>query len=164
VSTNKRAGIREDLAYRFHHVYVPPLAARGADIPALVQHFATANGIERVTERFVYFAAAYPWPGNVRQLRRLIAEARISGILDIPFDLSARRLREVIYRGLSMTSDETSAEAGQDDFRRRAEVEHRANKLLRSRGTIRRHRAERRVDSATKRARGAGMGPAVNRP
>ena len=83
-STNRAEGVRADLGYRFHRLMVPPLAVRGADIVALVENTALAKGIDRVTARFVKWAACYTWPGNVRELLRCLDEASLDGLLDMP--------------------------------------------------------------------------------
>jgi two-component system, NtrC family, nitrogen regulation response regulator NtrX len=71
---------REDLFYRLSVVpiKVPPLRDRREDIPILARHFMT-RGAEaaRVPPRELGEDAlaalqAYPWPGNVRQLRNVI--------------------------------------------------------------------------------------------
>ena len=71
---------REDLLYRLNVVpiEVPPLRARRADIPQLVEHFAA-----RLTDRGGLQAkgfdadalkrlAAHDWPGNIRELRNAV--------------------------------------------------------------------------------------------
>ncbi|WP_043794130.1 sigma-54-dependent transcriptional regulator [Solidesulfovibrio fructosivorans] len=71
---------REDLLYRLKVVTinVPPLRERREDIPVLAEHFirqfCAAQGIPAVTvpaETMAYLTA-YPWPGNVRQLRNAL--------------------------------------------------------------------------------------------
>jgi DNA-binding NtrC family response regulator len=71
---------REDLLYRLKVVTinVPALRERREDIPILAEHFArqfcTAQGMPPVTipvETMAYLTA-YPWPGNVRQLRNAL--------------------------------------------------------------------------------------------
>jgi len=71
---------REDLLYRLKVVTinVPPLRDRREDIPILAEHFArqfcAAQGMPPVTvpvETMAYLTA-YPWPGNVRQLRNAL--------------------------------------------------------------------------------------------
>jgi two-component system nitrogen regulation response regulator NtrX len=76
---------RQDL---FHRIYVfplalPPLRARGSDIPVLVEHFAarvaqqngwkplsfTSDALTRLQE--------YAWPGNVRELRNVVERAML---------------------------------------------------------------------------------------
>jgi len=76
---------REDLLYRLNVVpiVVPPLRERAADIPDLVQHFAStvaasagmpaktfdASAVERLQRR--------SWPGNVRELRNAVERLMI---------------------------------------------------------------------------------------
>ncbi len=71
---------REDLFYRLNVVpiRVPPLRERREDIPLLARHF-MARGAEaaRISARefgedALAALQAYPWPGNVRQLRNVI--------------------------------------------------------------------------------------------
>jgi two-component system nitrogen regulation response regulator NtrX len=71
---------REDLFYRLNVVpiRVPPLRERREDIPLLARHF-MARGAEaaRITPRdfgedALAALQAYPWPGNVRQLRNIV--------------------------------------------------------------------------------------------
>ena len=71
---------REDLLYRLKVVTinVPPLRDRREDIPILADHFArqfcAAQGMPQVTipPETMAFLMAYPWPGNVRQLRNAL--------------------------------------------------------------------------------------------
>jgi len=71
---------REDLLYRLKVVTinVPPLRDRREDIPILADHFArqfcAAQGMPPVTipPETMAFLMAYPWPGNVRQLRNAL--------------------------------------------------------------------------------------------
>jgi two-component system, NtrC family, nitrogen regulation response regulator NtrX len=71
---------REDLLYRLNVVpiEVPPLRARRADVPQLVEHF-TARLTERgglpakgVDPDALKRLAAYDWPGNIRELRNAV--------------------------------------------------------------------------------------------
>jgi two-component system nitrogen regulation response regulator NtrX len=71
---------REDLFYRLNVVpiRVPPLRERREDIPLLARHF-MARGAEaaRIAPRdfgedSLAALQAYPWPGNVRQLRNVV--------------------------------------------------------------------------------------------
>ncbi len=71
---------REDLLYRLKVVTinVPPLRERREDIPILAEHFnrqfCAAQGMPPVVmppETMAYLMA-YPWPGNVRQLRNAL--------------------------------------------------------------------------------------------
>jgi two-component system response regulator HydG len=72
---------REDLFYRLAPVLaVPPLRDHAEDIPALVDHFLARLADEyhrRVTlsEAALQRLQTYRWPGNVRQLRNVLATA-----------------------------------------------------------------------------------------
>jgi two-component system nitrogen regulation response regulator NtrX len=71
---------REDLYYRLNvvPVYVPSLAERREDIPALIDHFfaryANDQGMAppEVTAEAMAALQSYEWPGNVRQLRNVV--------------------------------------------------------------------------------------------
>jgi formate hydrogenlyase transcriptional activator len=76
---------REDLFYRLNVVplTMPPLRARVADIPMLVQYFIARfekrggkrfDSIEKATMEML---RAYSWPGNVRELENVIERAVI---------------------------------------------------------------------------------------
>ncbi len=83
-STNRSRGIRRDLAERFHAVYVPSLAERGEDIVAIAMERCERFDIKETTDRFATFAAAYIWPGNVRELLRVLEDASLTDVLDVP--------------------------------------------------------------------------------
>lgn len=76
---------REDLYYRLAVVelYVPPLAARREDLPALCVailddlHRHTGRGPWTVTDDALAALADRPWPGNVRALRNTLERATI---------------------------------------------------------------------------------------
>ena len=78
---------REDLWYRIavFPIILPPLRERTGDISELARHFA-----ERAAARFtlpqalptaedIELLAAYPWPGNIRELAAVIDRAAILG-------------------------------------------------------------------------------------
>jgi DNA-binding NtrC family response regulator len=77
--------LREDLYYRLNVVPIslPPLRARGEDIPLLVQHFVKEFNakhrleIEGATDEAVDLLKAYHWPGNVRELRNVIERSTV---------------------------------------------------------------------------------------
>jgi len=71
---------REDLYFRIKGVTisVPPLRQRREDIPLLIEHFiekankdrdTKIKGIDPEAQRILM---AYPWPGNIRQLRSVV--------------------------------------------------------------------------------------------
>jgi DNA-binding NtrC family response regulator len=74
---------RKDLYYRLvtHQVRVPPLRDRRGDIPLLLDHFLgeAAQALEKrrptVPRELVQLLGAYPFPGNVRELRAMIFDA-----------------------------------------------------------------------------------------
>ncbi|MCB2198721.1 sigma-54 dependent transcriptional regulator [bacterium] len=89
---------REDLFYRLNVVRIelPPLRARKADIPLLVEHFikkyASLNGkeVEGVDRAAMDLLMKHHWPGNVRELENAIESAVVlsRGSLVGPRDLS----------------------------------------------------------------------------
>jgi DNA-binding NtrC family response regulator len=71
---------RADLYYRLNgvEVLVPPLRARRADIPILVEHFLErfrAIRRIRISRSAMEVLQACEWPGNVRQLERVVERA-----------------------------------------------------------------------------------------
>lgn len=76
----RRGLFRSDLYYRLSGVdiMVPPLRERRGDIPALVTHFLlrhSAGAPVSVGPAALDALVAYDWPGNVRQLGRVIERA-----------------------------------------------------------------------------------------
>ena len=71
---------REDLLYRLNVVPidVPPLRARRADIPGLVEHFASrlaeSGGLQpkRFAAAALQLLGEHDWPGNIRELRNAV--------------------------------------------------------------------------------------------
>ena len=79
-----RAGkFREDLFFRLNVVRIdmPPLRERTEDIPLLLAHFnksfSEENGVEQLTIEpgAMRYLQAYPWPGNIRELRNFMENA-----------------------------------------------------------------------------------------
>jgi DNA-binding NtrC family response regulator len=109
---------REDLFYRLREVVieVPPLRARLEDLPLLVEHLrVTLNAQRGLAVDGVRLAtlarlAAEPWPGNVRQLRAVLAEAmaaRQRGWLE-PEDLSFAAMPAAVGPRLEATAESVS--------------------------------------------------------
>lgn len=92
-------GFRADLYYRLSGVdiLVPPLRDHREDIPALIEHFLRRldAGHVRVTPAAVDALLAYDWPGNVRQLGRVIERAIALSTTDV---IDVRDLPAVIAR------------------------------------------------------------------
>ena len=85
---------RRDLFYRLrtHHVHLPPLRERKADIPLLIEHFlekaAKSLDKKKVTppRELCTLLGAYYFPGNIRELEGMIFDAvsqHKSGVLSL---------------------------------------------------------------------------------
>ncbi|MFI5295949.1 MAG: sigma-54-dependent transcriptional regulator [Thermodesulfovibrionales bacterium] len=80
-----KGGFREDLYYRLNvfQITVPPLRERREDILPLVWSFVQEFGkrmgkrIESIPQKGAEALQAYPWPGNIRELRNIIERAMI---------------------------------------------------------------------------------------
>jgi formate hydrogenlyase transcriptional activator len=76
---------REDLYYRLNvfPLEVPPLRARRADIPLLVEYFIdryarkAGKNIRSVDKKTLQLLQSYPWPGNIRELQNVIERSVI---------------------------------------------------------------------------------------
>jgi DNA-binding NtrC family response regulator len=75
-----------------HHIAIPPLRERKADIPYLVNHFVAAASRElgrkapALPKELFTLLSTYHFPGNVRELQGMIVEAvslHRSGILSL---------------------------------------------------------------------------------
>lgn len=83
-STNHVEGVRADLVYRFHGVFIEPLCLRPGDVATLIEVHARELKVESATARFGSWALRYKWPGNARELVACMREAAITGVLDVP--------------------------------------------------------------------------------
>ncbi|MGD1972758.1 MAG: sigma-54 dependent transcriptional regulator [Desulfobacterales bacterium] len=79
----KKGDLREDLFYRMDviQIYLPPLRERPEDIECLAQHFLQEDAFEigpkRISSEALQILTAYPWPGNLRELKSVINKAAI---------------------------------------------------------------------------------------
>ncbi len=81
----RQGRFREDLYFRLHvfTIELPPLKDRKEDIPLLVHHFIekfngeTGKHVQGVTSQAMAVLQAYPWPGNIRELRNTVERAMI---------------------------------------------------------------------------------------
>jgi two-component system response regulator HydG len=92
---------RDDLYFRIKGATldVPALRSRREDIPPLIEHFIKiaghehASGVKGITPDAKRVLMAYPWPGNIRQLRNVIenmvvlAQGVRLGVEDLPPDI-----------------------------------------------------------------------------
>jgi DNA-binding NtrC family response regulator len=91
---------REDLLYRLNviRIHLPPLRERMEDVPLLARHFLDLHSrrlerrLDGLSPAALAVLAAYPFPGNVRELSNVIeqAVALASGPLVEPHDLPER--------------------------------------------------------------------------
>lgn len=84
LAMSQEGTFRADLFYRLNAftIYVPPLRQRSDDIPALVQHFINNHDFSRrvnkhLSEEALAKLVAYPWPGNIRELKNMVERAII---------------------------------------------------------------------------------------
>jgi len=93
------ARFRSDLYYRISgvEVYVPPLRARREDVPLLIEHFSLRLRRLRplsLTTSALEALRMYDWPGNVRQLGRVLermvalAPEGVISSADLPEEIS----------------------------------------------------------------------------
>ncbi len=85
--------LREDLLYRLNvfPIELPPLRQRGGDVKLIADHFLRELNRERGTEKrlspeAMRRLAAHTWPGNIRELRNVVARAYILGGEEIGVD------------------------------------------------------------------------------
>ena len=79
----KKGDLREDLFYRMDviQIHLPPLRERPEDIECLARHFLQEDtfeiGPKRISGDALKILTAYPWPGNLRELKSVINKAAI---------------------------------------------------------------------------------------
>jgi DNA-binding NtrC family response regulator len=107
-----KAGLfRADLFYRLAgvEIRVPPLRERREDVPMLAEHILERHRSTRLltlSPHGVEALVAHDWPGNVRQLERVIERAvalaagPVIGVLDLPEEITQ------IYRSVVATIPE----------------------------------------------------------
>ena len=97
----EKGEFREDLFFRLKVIPIrlPPLREREGDVSLLVDHFIAQfnrefrKHVKGVTPAFLERLEAYPWPGNIRELRNTIERAMILGTAEeigaeeLPLDL-----------------------------------------------------------------------------
>jgi two-component system nitrogen regulation response regulator NtrX len=90
---------RQDLFFRLNviPIHIPPLRERPEDAPLLLSHFLKKPGDEAVEfdEGALNFLAAYPWPGNIRELRNL---AERIAVMYTGTCISEKELRDLLLK------------------------------------------------------------------
>jgi PAS domain S-box-containing protein len=86
-ATNKDLGkevaagrFREDLFYRLNvlKISLPPLRSRAEDIPLLIESFLLSGGTAKeMSPKATKLLMGYSWPGNIRELRNTVEQARV---------------------------------------------------------------------------------------
>ena len=95
---------RLDVYYRLNviQIHVPPLRERREDVPLLLEHFLSIYSSRHHQSRRVLTApavaalTAYPWPGNVRQLKNIVERIALRGprpieMSDLPPEIAGQR-------------------------------------------------------------------------
>lgn len=102
---------RSDLYYRLNvlRIHVPPLRARQADIPLLVNHFIRKKAPERsigVSAEVMDILIRHPWYGNVRELDNCVEVmlANCKGDLILPRHLPQDLSKMSVFRTQGETS------------------------------------------------------------
>ncbi|MEK6744740.1 MAG: sigma-54 dependent transcriptional regulator [Nitrospirota bacterium] len=84
----KNGAFRSDLFYRLNsfHVTMPSLRERKEDIPLLARHFTSLfsrrynkKGITSISPAAEKIMTAYPWPGNIRELKNCVERLVVLG-------------------------------------------------------------------------------------
>lgn len=74
---------RKDLYFRLkiHHIHIPPLRERIADIPLLFEHFlqeasvSMGKKVPSVPDELITLLSTYHFPGNIRELQAMVYDA-----------------------------------------------------------------------------------------
>jgi transcriptional regulator with PAS, ATPase and Fis domain len=98
-----RGTFREDLYFRLNGItlVIPPLRERPVEIEGLARHFIEAacgrsrREPPRISREALQILLAYPWPGNIRELRSVIERAVVLCDTDrlMPAHLPEQRMR-----------------------------------------------------------------------
>lgn len=141
----EEGAFREDLYFRLHvfSIQLPSLKDRREDIPALAQHFverfATEAGkrIRGITPEAMAILQAYPWPGNIRELRNtmergvILCDDEWIGVSHLPPEMETTPLgAAVIKLSLGMPLREVEKEYILGSLRRNKGNKSRTAELL----------------------------------
>nr|WP_272881691.1 sigma-54 dependent transcriptional regulator [Fundidesulfovibrio soli] len=112
---------RRDLYYRLrtHHVHVPPLRERKEDIEPLLAHFLVECSRELGRPRpglppeLARRLAAYPFPGNVRELRAMVYDAvSVRSGAALPQEPFLKALGQLAPEAGALSGGQAGAQAG----------------------------------------------------
>jgi len=75
----EKGSFREDLFFRLQvvSIHLPPLRARRADVPLLINHFLETSNRKHgssvtISREAMIYLLEYDWPGNIRELKNLV--------------------------------------------------------------------------------------------
>jgi DNA-binding NtrC family response regulator len=82
---------RDDLYYRLSvlRLHLPPLRERREDIPLLATYFLSVfahhydRRLLRLTPAALHLLAAYPWPGNIRELKNVLERVVVEAVGEV---------------------------------------------------------------------------------
>lgn len=109
---------RADLYFRLAVIplHLPPLRQRKEDIPALAEKFAQQiredYGIDEITitEDALTELAAYPWYGNVRELRNTLEYMILMSDAEVTLDMVKKTMENVAFHPDQQRTDPQDAE------------------------------------------------------
>jgi len=112
-SAVQNKNFREDLYYRLKviPIHIPPIRERKEDIYLLVKHFLNQynkqfnKGFEEIEDEAYEIILAYPWPGNIRELKNMIERIVL---LEDDTVLRAKHLPAGIRGGASPLAETTA--------------------------------------------------------
>ncbi len=101
----QKGSFRSDLYYRLSGVvlHIPPLRERKTEIETLVKGFAShgRDTVFQISDDALSLLLAYPWPGNIRELRNVMERAAVLAgdrLIDL-IHLPADKMLETMARG-----------------------------------------------------------------
>jgi len=135
---------REDLYYRLNvfPIEMPPLCKRASDLPLLLDELLTSHrrgtdGELRLSPEALAALAAYPWPGNIRELSNLVERLAILcpegevGVDDLP-----AKYRECAVNPSTAQTPVLPASATLKDYLKGVECDLISQALARSGGVV----------------------------
>lgn len=105
---------KQDLLDRlsFEVIYIPPLRERKGDIPVLSNHFAGRMAFElgwddvpTISLSALKSLEAYPWPGNIRELKNVIERAVYKSTSSVIKDVSFDPFQHPFEKNLAVKND-----------------------------------------------------------
>jgi len=96
---------REDLYYQLSEIHIPPLRHRRSDISEIANYclHSMSTALKksfRLDARAITLLEAYPWPGNIRELKNVLQRATMLSQTPniLPEVLSIEKVEQSVYR------------------------------------------------------------------